>query len=295
MMTKKFQTKLVYVPFLLGLIFLLLICQASASANDINVSLMESTFKITGKSKQDPMKLTVGTMFVVGRPLKSKPQEGYYVMVTAAHVLDNIIGDDAIIFLRKKESDGTYKKVPFPIKIRENGKPLFVRHASADVVAMYLTIPNDLKFSPMSSNLLADDKIFEKYEIHPGDELLNLGYPFTAEANEAGFPILRSGKIASFPITPAKTVKTFLFDFRVFEGNSGGPVYMSYLGRIYQNIYHVDEMVQYIAGLVSQQWNASPEFNSQPLALAVVVPAQFIVETIILLPDLDAQANEKKN
>lgn len=156
-MTKKFQTRIVYVLFLLGLTFLLLFCQAKAFANDINdinVSLMKSTFKITGKSKQDPMKFSVGTMFVVGRPLKSKPQASYYVMVTAAHVLDDIIGDEATILLRKKESDGTYKKVSSTIKIRENGVPLFVHHASADVVAMYLQIPNDLGFSLLPINLL---------------------------------------------------------------------------------------------------------------------------------------------
>jgi hypothetical protein len=272
-------------------------CATVVSAQDINTLLMESTFKIAGISKQDATKAIVGTMFLVGIPIKANPTQSYIVMVTAAHVLDEIAGDDATVFLRKRAADGALRKVPFTIKIRDKGNPLFVRHDSADVVAMYLSLPNDiisnLKLIP--TNLLANDKVFEKYEIHPGDELLCLGYPFLAESNEAGFPILRSGKIASYPLIPAKTVKTFLFDFTVFEGNSGGPVYMDYNGRIYQNINHIGEIVQYIAGLVSQQANALPEYNNQSLELAVVVPAQFIEETIKLLPDNDLNPENKKN
>ena len=204
-------------------------------------------------------------MFVVGHPFKSNPAMAHMVMVTAAHVLNGILGDDATIIFRKKESDGSYKRFPYTIRIRENGKPLFVQHASADVIAMYLKLPHELKPEVIPIDLLAGDETFQKYEIHPGDELFSLGYPFTVEANEAGFPILRSGKIASYPITPAKTVKTFLFDFRIFPGNSGGPVYMSYTNRRYQNNIILGESIQYIAGLVSQRANASPEFNSQPL------------------------------
>ena len=293
MITKKFQTSINSVLLLLGLTFLLSIFHAIAFAVDINVALMESTFKIMGPSKEDPKKFSTGTMFVVGRPLKSAPTKAHMVMVTAAHVLDSIPGDDAVIILRKKESDGSSKRFPFPIKIRENGKPLFVQHATADVVAMYLKLPDDLKPSVIPIDLLADDKIFEKYEIHPGDELLSLGYPFTAEANEAGFPILRSGKIASYPITPAKTVKTFLFDFRIFPGNSGGPVYMGYTNRQYHNNINLGESIQYIAGLVSQEAKSLPEFSSQPLALAVVTPAQFIKETINLLPEPDSESVKK--
>ena len=272
-------------------------CASVVSAQDINTMLMESTFKIAGPSKQDATKFTVGTMFLIGIPTKANPEQSYIVMVTAAHVFDEIAGDDATIFLRRKGADGVYVKIPFPIKIRDKGKPLFVKHDNADVVAMYLSIPNDIagNLELIPTNLLANDKVFEKYEIHPGDELLCLGYPFLAESNKAGFPILRSGKIASYPLIPAKTVKTFLFDFTIFEGYSGGPVYMDYNGRIYQNINHVGEMVQYIAGLVTQQLTSLPEYHNQPLELAVVVPAQFIEETIKLLPDNDLKSENKKN
>jgi len=125
----------------------------------------------------------------------------------------------------------------------------------------------------LSTDLLADDKIMERFEIHPGDELLCLGYPLRAEV--FGFSILRSGKIASYPLLPAKDTKTFLFDFEVFKGNSGGPVYFVDKGRRYGGTAHVAESIQFVAGIVTRQ--------HEKLRLAVVVPAYFIKETLALL------------
>jgi hypothetical protein len=277
------------VLFIIPICTLLFIFEiASAKEIDnINEALMETTFKIFGPSRTTANKDSIGTMFLVGRPTKTQPKMMRIVMVTAAHVLEDIKGDDATIYLRIKQSDNSYIKSPFNIKIRKNAQPLYVRNESADIAVMYLSIPAELKLPILSTSLLAGDKEFEQYEMHPGDELMVLGYPLIAEANEAGFPILRSGKIASYPLYPANKIKTFLFDFNVFGGNSGGPVYAIYNGKTYGKSMHFDVTLQFIFGLVSQQATALPEFNNQSLSLAVVVPAQFIIETINMLPDLD--------
>jgi hypothetical protein len=147
---------------------------------------------------------------------------------------------------------------------------------------------------------LADDAMMEKYEIHPGDELLCLGFPRGAEANVFGFPILRSGRIASYPLTPAKDIKSFLYDFEVFEGNSGGPVYFVDRNRVYGGTSHLGETNQFMAGIVTEQKYAvshsikpietkpesiryEVEERRERLSLAVVVPAYFIQETLRLL------------
>jgi len=44
------------------------------------------------------------------------------------------------------------------------------------------------------------------------------------EANPAGFPVVRHGSIASFPLTPVQLFPTFEADFSTFAGDSGGPV-----------------------------------------------------------------------
>ena len=72
--------------------------------------------------------------------------------------------------------------------------------------------------------MLANDDLLAKYNIHPGDVLDCLGYPFGFESPVGSFPILRSGKIASYPLLPTKGTQSFLLDFRVFPGNSGSPV-----------------------------------------------------------------------
>ena len=202
-------------------------------------------------------------------------------------------GDKATIFLRKKNGN-SYKKLPFSIPIRKGKKELWVRHPKVDVSAMYVVLPDDIDIALLPIGMLADDEKFKKYEIHPGDELLCLGYPFSAEANPAGFPILRSGKIASYPIIPSKETKYFLFDFEVFPGNSGGPVYFVQSGRTYAGGMHVG-IIQFIAGLVSEERIIIEETKSTyleqkkkyPLAIVKVIHSSFIKETIELLPSLD--------
>jgi hypothetical protein len=265
----------------------LLYTNAYGGQQEFNSVLMESTFKIVGMATPDPStkqpRSSVGTAFLVGRPKKADPSHSTIVMVTAGHVVDEIVGDDAFIILRKKNADGSFTRLPHQIKIRDKGSPLFVHHPVADVVAMYISVPDNVELTLAPTSLLAEDKDFEHFEIHPGDELLCLGYPLGVEASEAGFPILRSGKIASYPITPAKKVKSFLYDFRVFPGNSGGPVYFYQSNRTYEGKTHLGETIQFIAGLVSEQ-SYQPQ-SKEPLILAVVVPAQFILETVNLLPE----------
>jgi hypothetical protein len=48
---------------------------------------MESTFKIVDKAKEAPTKFNVETVFIFGRPSKLDLDQSYYMMITAAHVL----------------------------------------------------------------------------------------------------------------------------------------------------------------------------------------------------------------
>jgi hypothetical protein len=201
------------------------------------------------------------------------------VLVTAKHVLAEMPRDEAQLILRQKLPNSTWKRLPLALKIRKAGEPLWKEHPSADVAVMYVPLPPDTGVDLLPTTMLADDKVLEQFEIHPGDELNCLGYPFGGEANGAGFPILRSGKIASYPLYPAKDYPTFFYDFEVFGGNSGGPVYMVESNRNYAGATHVGK-IQFIAGLVSQQ----ASYINERLALAVVVHANLIRGTIDLLP-----------
>jgi hypothetical protein len=255
---------------------------------EINTILMRSTFMITGDG-------STGTAFIVGKPLKEIKDRAYYVLTTAAHVLNGIKGDTAILFLRKRSGD-SYTKFPYPIQIRRGTTPLWVQHPTMDVAVMYVSLPEGIDIELVPTSLLATDDMLKQFEIHPGDRLSCLGFPLAAEANDSGFPILRSGQIASFPLVPVKSVKTFLFDFNVFEGNSGGPVYFVDSNRQYAGGTHIGK-VQFLMGLVSEQKFVEEQVQSlrqsrkerYQLGLGVVIPAEFIMETIDKLPETPQQ------
>lgn len=277
------------------LISVLAIALLSGTAHaefEINTTLMHYTYRIEGPTVK-PNVVTCGTVFVMGIPDANRPGEGQAVLVTAAHVLEGISGETATIYLREKMANGKFKKVPHVLQIRKGKDPLWVRHPIVDVAIMKIDLPafvskQTKEFPGLSTDRFADDEMMEKYEIHPGDQLLCLGYPRGAEANASGFSILRSGKIASYPLTPAKDIKSFLFDFEVFNGNSGGPVYFVDKGRRYGGTTYMGETIQFVAGIVTEQKYYVQSVKPQKvllgkLKLGVVVPAHFIKETLALL------------
>lgn len=252
-------------------------------ANQLHELMMEATVKIVGPKAGAPGEFSAGTGFIMGKPAASG-EKLFYVLITAAHVFNDMEGDDATLTLRIKSNIANvpYARSEAKIPIRAGGKNLWMTHPSADVAVMYLELPQRPALRILPISLLADDAFVTKFELHPGDDVFAMGYPYGIEANDFGFPILRTGHIASFPLAPAKDVKAFLVDFAVFGGNSGGPVYVNYLGRFYGGTYHLDQFARGVVGLVSKQ--AVHPKTQERLGVAVVVPSQLILETVALLP-----------
>ena len=194
---------------------------AGSDPNDLASILIRSTFKLEGGG-------LLGTVFVLRQPLSGDPPRARYVLITAAHVLEDMKGETATLHLRQPKGDG------------------FAR----------LT-----------------------------------------------FPILRSGRIASFPLVPTSTTMAFLLDFPVFSGNSGGPVFMFDSNRVYAGSTHIGT-TSLLLGLVSQQKNVTETIRSldqtltkdHSLGIAVVVHASFIRDVMNQLPSPapDALASEPK-
>jgi hypothetical protein len=104
--------------------------------------------------------------------------------------LDEIIAEDATLEMRRKNSDGTFTADPITLKIRRLGLPLYTKHPSADVAAMYVELPTDVAIDLLPTSFLADDDRISALEVHPGDELLCLGFPLAIDFNPirvAGF------------------------------------------------------------------------------------------------------------
>ena len=252
-----------------------------APSTELNTLLMHATFLVNGPAKAVPGKFATGTVFIIGIPHKDEPKVANIVLVTAAHVLEDIDGDKATLLLRRRIDDGSYVQLPHEFAIRDHGRPLYVRHPTADVAAMYADLPDEVPITSLSPDALVTDKVLEDLGVHPGDEAFVLGFPLGV-ATTGGFPLLRVGHIMSYPLTPMKTVGRFDFDVFINPGNSGGPVYYSFVNRLYNGGIHLG-VAQGILGLVVQEAR-SREFADKPLNYATVVPAQFIQETIDLLP-----------
>src|SRR5205807_2003788 len=68
---------------------------------ELNTILMESTFRIHGPSKEANDKVSFGTVFLMGKPIPDTTK-AYYVLITAAQVLNEIKGETGTLTLREK-------------------------------------------------------------------------------------------------------------------------------------------------------------------------------------------------
>lgn len=207
---------------------------------------------------------TVGSGFLVSTTsADGAPQT---VLVTAHHVLARMPGAEAKVGYRAPTADGGWRYAPEALRIRDDrGEPLWRAHPSRDVAVIALRAPERFARAAIPIGYLAPGT--GAAVVQPGEELMVLGYPRGLAANAAGFPILRAGRVASYPLTPA-TSPTFLLDFSVFPGNSGGPVFDA--GANGQPL---------IAGVLTQE----VELDNERLGIGVVTHARYIRETIDLL------------
>jgi hypothetical protein len=248
---------------------------------DLAVELIHATVQL--EQQQTDGTRTVGTGFLVQAP--GPDGAARTVLVTANHVFQKMTGADARIGYRTSNKDGSWQYAPKPLKIRDaDGAELWTHHPTRDVAVMTIKAPEAFARAAMPLQYLAGDETFSRYQIQTGDEMMALGFPRGLSSNGAGFPILRSGRVASYPLAPAKIFPTFLLDFSVFPGNSGGPVFVSRAltkdGPV--EVDAVDgggEDDGFIAGLLTQQ----VELNKERLEIGIVTHAQYVRETIALL------------
>ena len=232
---------------------------------------------------------TVGTGFLISAPGPDGAPRT--VLVTAAHVFQKMPGPNARIGYRISNADGSWSYSPQPLKIRDgDGHELWTHHPKRDVAAISIKAPPEFAKAAIPQGYLAGDDTFAKYSVGAGDEMMALGFPRGLSANAAGFPILRSGRVASYPLGPAKVFPTFLLDFSVFPGNSGGPVFVSRnlpTGPVV-NASEAPAENGFIAGLLTQQ----VELNNERLEIGIVTQAKYIRETIDRVSDPAAPVTE---
>jgi V8-like Glu-specific endopeptidase len=222
---------------------------------------------------------TVGTGFVVTASAPDGTPR--VVLITANHVFARMRRDKVKVGFRVVDASGEWRYAPVNVRIRDAaGDPLWTKHPVHDVAAIEL--PSGVTGAALPASDLAGNRGLEALRIEPGDEMMVLGYPHGFSANSAGFPILRSGRVASYPLSPASRYPTYLLDFSVFAGNSGGPVYVVRTGGRAVAGGPPISSVQ-ITGLLTQQM----KLDDDRLAIGNVTQADYIVETISLMAGVE--------
>lgn len=245
---------------------------------DMTVSMIGATVEID--QPQDNGARNLGTAFLVDDPRPDGTPRT--VLVTAAHVLDKMPGQTVRIGYRFQDAAGAWRFSNQPAPIRDGARQLWVRHPSRDIAAFEIKAPPEFARAAIPLAWLADEAQWTKSEIGPGDEMLVLGFPEGLAANTAGFPILRAGRMASYPVAPLSEFPTFLLDLRVFNGNSGSPVFVT--ENLHRRPGAGDAKAQFVAGILTQLTTV----NGQGLELAIVSHAVFVRQTIALLDQAPA-------
>lgn len=247
-----------------------------------NVQLMRATFRITDHG-------VTGTGFLLSRPDPDTPGHVQTILATAAHVFREMPDEQITLLLRRRDREGTWKPVPTKVPLRRGEKKLWTAHPTADLAVLPVTLPPGVDAVSLPVSMLADDQRIESGGVGPGDAVVTLGYPHAEDSNDVGFPIMRRGAVASFPLTPAKAVPTFLVDFNIFEGNSGGPVVREPVGGSPALILGVVQGQRLINDKLKtpyEEW-----VYRHRLGLAITGSASLLRDTLDLIPRKDRPEN----
>jgi hypothetical protein len=241
---------------------------------DFSAQLMQATVQVEQQLPNGTH--IIGTGFLIDDPTPDgKPRT---VLVTANHVFNRMTGAQAHIGYRVQGADGAWRFDPKPVVIRSASSELWAHLADRDVAAIVVKAPPAFAQAAIPLAWLASGDTFARYDIGPGDEMMVLGYPQGLSADAAGFPILRSGRVASMVAPPSAAAPAFLLDFRVFPGNSGGPVFIADENRRVPGEAEPKD-AEFITGMLTQQ----VELNNERLEIGIVTDAAFIRDTIALL------------
>ena len=244
---------------------------------DFTTAILQATVPVAGAPGGAT---TTGTGVLVSDPLPDGTPR--VVLVTARHVIQNIVqtsgaGSPVQLGLHLKASDGSWRKEWRAEPTSDGDKPLWVQHPAYDVAVLPVTVPPEVAAAAIPASWFADRDTFAREDVEPGDALEVLGYPAGYASDGRGFAILRVGHLASYPLTP-DVEGTFLVDFPVVSGNSGGPVFTSRRTDGKPAVVGAEgpQADEFIAGIVAQQ--IVP--GGQSINLGLVVHALYVRQTL---------------
>lgn len=250
--------------------------------------VLMTSFAIAGNGKsaeplEDAMRGTVriaqgsssATAFIVDLGAAAE-KEKRFALVSAAHVFQEMEEATCTVHFRVADEQGGFARRETDLKVREEDEPLWVRHPTADVAAIFLVLPEKIDVEPFRIEQIASEEQFDAKKIHVGQKVYVPCFPAKIESNDAGLPILRKGSVASYPLTSPTVGDSILIDYSHFGGDSGAPVTAIIGGE--------PVVIGLATAMLRQMDKSSTEFEERtthtPLGLATAVRSVLILETL---------------
>ncbi len=244
--------------------------------------VLAATHRLTDKK-------TSATAFLVWSRQADEADEKRPVLVTAAHAFERMPGATVQLVLRAENADSTFSRREADIALRKEDKPLWVRHPELDIAALPVELPEGTVARPLRFEQIADASWTAERRLRVGADVLIPGYPATLEGNDAGWPVLRRGIVATHPLTPVASAQRMLVNATTFGGDSGAPVVLA----------DGDEavVVGIVVGMQRQTDRSTMAFEERvshmPLGLAITIQAPFIRDTMELLAKTKRESEVK--
>ena len=221
-----------------------------------------------------------GTAFVVAVP-ETDGKQRQHLLVSAAHTFENITSDHGTAVFRRAVASpagetGSWTRVDVSLRLRGDAGPLWTRHPDADVAVLPLVLPDGVTCEPFPLSSLATAADFDARRLTVGDRARVACFPAQTESHPAGWPVLRTGHLATPTLAPAADLQRFFVDYAHFAGDSGAAVVVE------------TEQGPLVAGVVVAMQRQTDRITSPyeektihtPLGLAIAVPSTKVWEVV---------------
>jgi hypothetical protein len=168
----------------------------------------------------------MGTGFVVSFRDAEAPGGVTPVVVTSVHVIETVGRGPLDFALRVPDEQGEPEAVAVRYQPRRGRERFYVRHPRQDLAAFALKLP--VGFSdliPVYSFLDEGSVAGRSATLRAGAEVSFLGFPEVLPGTVGAFPILRTGRVASYPVGSTNAQGLFVINADVYPGDSGAPVF----------------------------------------------------------------------
>ena len=188
--------------------------------------------------------------------------------------------------------------MPLIIRDKDKKTPLWVKHPDTDVAALKVQLPAGFSIDACPSTRSPATRIF-KAERSVRRRSMDFLLSCNARSQCERFFRPAHGTVATYPLGPIATCKDYLIDTPSFGGNSEAPVVIvRRQDPDQEKSPQQPKIIGLISGMQRETDKATLELAEltfhYPLGLSIVVPGEYIRQTLDRVPRGNPSAVEKK-